>query len=448
MIGGRLSKWTISYFAAALAWLLIAEGLMVAGFGFPSADIGAADTLVVVHMVGIGWLSLVMCGALLQFVPVLVARPLYAERWALPAFVLLCCGLAVLLLGFLALGGRIPAFLTLLPVGAVLLIAGFALIAGNLGMTLWLSRPLIPSAWFISVGLLSLCAAITFGGIFALALSGRAAGSLFQKMLAFGVPLHAIAGLGGWLTLTAMGVSYRLLAMFMLAPDTDAHHCRATLLAGAAALAIAVAGGTVAILTAAGLDLMLSLAALSGLLTLLLYGRDVLVLYRARKRRALELNTRMAAWSFASLAAVVVLGEALIATASFTRHAGAFVFLVAFGWLTGLIFAKLYKIVPFLTWIETYGPVMGKAPTPRVQDLVSERRASKWFAMFFAAAWSATAMLLLEAPLGFRVAAFGMTMATLGMVLELVRARRLVDVAETRRLPAGATAPKLLFSRN
>jgi hypothetical protein len=34
--------------------LFAAEGLMVAGFGFPSASIEAADMLVVVHMVCIG----------------------------------------------------------------------------------------------------------------------------------------------------------------------------------------------------------------------------------------------------------------------------------------------------------------------------------------------------------------------------------------------------------
>ncbi len=446
--GGNLSKWTISYFAAAIAWLLGAEGLMVAGFGFPNADIAAADTLVIVHMVGIGWLSMALCGALFQFVPVLVAKPLHDERWPLAAFVLLGTGLAALLAGFLALGGRIPPWLSLLPLGAALLIAGFTLVVADLGLTLWQARPLAVPALFVSVGLIALCATATFGGIFAIVLSGRATGALFSKFLASGVPLHAIAALGGWLTLTAMGVSYRLLAMFMLAPDTDSRKSGAALSAGAASLASAVVGGVVAIIVAEGLDLVLSLAAAAGLLTLMFYGRDVLELYTFRKRRLLELNTRMAAWSFASLALVVLLGETLIVTGSFSRYAGAFVFLAAFGWLSGLVFANLYKIVPFLTWLETYGPVMGRVPTPRVQDLVAERRASKWFVMYFVTAWSATAMLLLEAPYAFRIAALGMTMSTLGMARELVRARQLFDVAEGSRLPVGTSAPRLLVSRS
>ena len=124
---------------------------------------------------------------------------------------------------------------------------------------------------------------------------------------------------------------------------------------------------------------MLPVAAALGLATIALYGRDVIGIFRGRKRRQLELNTRMAVLSFAGLAGTAVLGAALVLTGAFAAQVGALVFLAVFGWLSGLVLAKLYKIVAFLTWLETYGPVMGRAPTPRVQDLVSEARASKWF---------------------------------------------------------------------
>jgi hypothetical protein len=447
MSGSNLCKWTISYFWAAIMWLLSAEVLMVGGFGFPNAGLMSADTLVIVHMVCIGWLSLAMCGALFQFVPVLVARPLYAERWTLPALVLLSAGLMALLAGFLALGGRISPWLSLLPVGAILLIAGFALVVGDVGMTLFQAHPLAGPARFVSVGLVSICATVTFGVMFSLVLSGRATGPLLTNMLD-AVPVHAIAGLGGWLTFTAMGVTYRLLAMFMLAPDADVSLGRRAWLVGAATLAIAVIGGVFALLVAGGLNLVLWLAAMSGAASLAFYGHDVRGLYRARKRRALELNTHMVVWSFASLAAVAFLGGALAATGSFARHVGAFVFLAVFGWLSGLVLANLYKIVPFLTWLEAYGPVLGKVPTPRVQDLVAERRASKWFVLFFLASWAATAMLLVEAPAGFRVAVAAMMIATLGIAQQLVRARQLAEVAEALRLPTGVSAPWLLLSRN
>jgi hypothetical protein len=267
-------------------------------------------------------------------------------------------------------------------------------------------------------------------------------------MLAYGVPLHAIAGLGGWLTLTAMGVSYRLLSMFMLAPDVDDRKSNTTLLAGALATTVAVAGGVAAITLSFGMNVALSLAAALGLATAALYGRDVIAIFRERRRRQLELNTRMAMLSFASLGGTALLGVMLVLMGNFATHVGAFVFLVVFGWLSGLVLAKLYKIVAFLTWLETYGPVMGRSPTPRVQDLVAESRASKWFVIYYAAVWVGTLMLLADQPSAFRATATAMAIGTLGIAREVVRTRRLADVADPLRLPAGARAPHLLFARN
>ena len=56
----------------------------------------------------------------------------------------------------------------------------------------------------------------------------------------------------------------------------------------------------------------------------------------------------------------------LTALGRFAEYVGAVVFLSAFGWLSGFMLAQMYKIVAFLTWLEVYGPVLGKAPTPRV----------------------------------------------------------------------------------
>jgi hypothetical protein len=445
MFGAGISRWTMSYFATALAWLVLALALMVAGIGYPAADLQSPDTLVLVHVVCIGWLSVAMCGALFQFVPVLVAKPLVFENWALPALGFLTAGLACLLAGFLVLGGRLPAWPWLLPLGALLLAAGFGLIALDLGLTASL-RP-AGSARFVLVGLVSLCATVAFGGIFAFVLAGRA-GPAAGLLLEGGVSLHAIAGIGGWLTLTAMGVSYRLLSMFMLAPEVDDRKSGMTLAAGALAIAAALIGGVIAIGLSAGLNAVLTMAAVMGMAGAALYGRDIAAIYHGRERRRLELNMRMATLSFMSLAATVLLGAVLVAAQIFTAHLGAFVFLAVFGWLSGLILAKLYKIVAFLTWLETYGPVMGRTPTPRVQDLVAESRAMKWFVIYYVSVWAGTIALLICYGALFRIAAAAMTLGVIGVVREVIRTRRLADVASGRRLPGGAVAPHLLFARN
>lgn len=445
MPGVSLSRWTMSYFAAALVSLVGAEGLMACGFGYPGGPVEAPETLVVVHLVTIGWLSLLMLGALFQFVPVLVAKPIHSNAMPLPTLVGLLAGLAALLLGFLHLAGLVNIDLPFFAVAGVLLGAAFALAIWNLGRTLWSAPRLELPARFVVVGLASLAATAALGIVFALVFGGHASTSHLLELVGPGRSVHAVAGLGGWLTFTAIGVSYRLHAMFMLAPEVDRTGSRIVFGAGTAALAIAVVGGIGAICAGLGAEPALAAAGIVGLVALVLYGSDVLHLIRARKRRTLELNSRMAALALVSLGLTSVLIVVLAALGRLADDAAAVVFLAAFGWLSGLGLAKLYKIVAFLTWLECFGPMLGKAPTPRVQDLVDEPRATKWFLLYFFAAWSGTVALLAGNPLVFRAAAAGMTVATLGIVVHLVRTRRLAAIGKSDGLPAGAFRPWLLF---
>lgn len=445
MFGTTLSRWTMSYFAAALCALIGAEALMAAGYGFPSAPLRAPETLFLVHLVAIGWLSLLLCGALLQFVPVLIARPLHSDTLSLPALAFLLTGLAGLLGGFLQLAGTSDANPPLFPFATIALAAGFGLILYNLGRTLASVRPLPLAARFVGVSLLSLVATAALGMTFALSLSATISNPLALKIAGAALPLHVAAGIGGWLTFAAMGVSYRLLAMFMLAPELEGTRPHMVLRLGAAALAVTILGGLGLLLANQSLLPALLLGGALSLAALGLYGADILFLYRARKRRIIELNSEMTAFALASLAAAAALALALAGLHRFSGQIGALIFLILFGWLTGLGLAKLYKIVAFLTWLECYGPVLGKAVTPRVQDLVAEGHARKWFFLYYAATWSATAALLASSVFIFRLAAAAMLAATGAIIVQLVRTRLLSNVTSPAALPAGARRPRLLI---
>lgn len=445
MIGASLSRWTMSYFAVALLALLAAETLMAAGYGFPVAGLRSAETLVLVHLVVLGWLSLLMSGALLQFVPVLVARPLHSETFPLPALVALVGGLAALLGGFLQLDGRLTWAMPLFPIAGPLLAIGFALNLWNLGRTLWPVRGLPLPARFVAIGLISVAVTVALGIIFTLVLGGTTANPHLAQITAAGVPIHIIAGLGGWLTLSAIGVSHRLLAMFILAPELDGRSVRASLSLGTLALAVTILGGAAAACAGRDLNAMIVAAGAFGGAAIAVYAFDVARLYHVRKRRNIELNSRMAALAVISLVAAAALVATAFTRGGFPHDVGAIVFLLAFGWLSGLGLAKLYKIVPFLTWLECYGPILGKTPTPRVQDLVTESRAAKWFWLYFAAVWLGTVALMVDATAVFRAAAAVMLAASGGIIAELVRARRLVEVNATDRIPPGAQRPRLFL---
>ena len=436
----------MAYFAAALLSLLAAEALMASGYGYPANGLRAPGTLVVVHLTAIGWLSLLMCGALFQFVPVLVNRPLAIAGLALPALLSIVVGLISLLSGFIAMDSVLATSAPFLPIGGLLLCLGFAMAAAAIGLTLAQSRPLPRPAAFVAVGLAGLLANVALGFTFTQVLSGTLSVPALIDIATHGVSVHAAAGLGGWLGICAMGVSYRLLPMFLLSPDPQGNGTRLAFLLSACAVTMAVGGGSVALLAGWSVLDVLLVAAIAAAGAVALYGRDVVNFYRARRRRELELNMRIAALAFVSLGVAVVMSIPLTALAGAEKGIAATVYLVAFGWLSGLGLAKLYKIVPFMTWLECYGPVLGRAPTPRVQDLVSEARAQPWFMLYFVSVWAGTGALALGSASGFRVAASGTLAATAAIIVHLVRARMLSEVGGSQRFAEGAPRPSLFYS--
>ncbi|QFI69264.1 hypothetical protein [Sinorhizobium alkalisoli] len=445
MPGATLSRWTMSYFAAACLFLVIGECMLAAGYGYPFAEVGAPETLALVHLVAIGWLGLLMVGALLQFVPVLVAAPLRGGRLAAPALLLIIAGLLLLLGGFGALAGGPPLSPNLLPLGAVVIVAGFVLVAGMLAATLLAARPLPHPARFVAAGLLALVATVLIGACFAVLLSGAIESDLLTALVVHGVPLHAALGLGGWLSFTAIGVSYRLLPMFMLAPDNVRTTTKVAWWAGTAALGLVAASVGLAVIEPSAMTGLLVLAMLLTLGLTVLYGADAVRFYRKRRRKAVELNIRASYAAFAALIASVAMFALPAMRAAAGEGAAALVYLFVFGWLSGLGLAQLYKIVPFLTWLECYGPVLGRVPVPRVQDLVSERRARLWFYLYYAAVSAATFSLFMGSNPSFRIAALAQLAATIALIVEFARARNLSAVAAASRFPVGVPRPHLFL---
>lgn len=421
-----ISRWTLAYFGCALMALVLALGLISSGFGYPAEGLAAPQTLIVVHLLAIGWLSLLMLGALYQFLPVLVGKPLSLVGLAPLVLVLLLVGLALLLGGFAGLEGL--AFpVDLLPLGGLLLVCGFAIAAFILFWTLVQVGSLPLPAGFVAVALASLLLTALLGESLASALAGFLGQDLAAALLGPGVGLHAGFGLGGWLTFAAMGVSYRLVSMFLVAPERGGPLPRMAFWCGSAALAALCMALGLVLVNGASLPVVLAVAGLAALLSLLAYSGDIVALYSSRRRRALELHTGAAIAAFCALAAGALLLLAGFWLDSEGAIAGA-IYLLALGWLGGLGLAMLYKIIPFLTWLECFAPDMGRLPTPRVQDLVCEARARNWFLVYFLGIVLATVALTLDLALPFQAGAVIQLAAVLGLIRQFYRARRLHDL--------------------
>lgn len=441
-----LSRWTMSYFAAALGFLLAAELLVIAGIGYPGAGLLEPATLVVVHVVAIGWLSLAMAGALLQFVPVLVARPLAFPGFALPALLALLSGLLLLCAGFASLAGWTDWPVALLPLAALALLGGFLLLGLMLVATLLSARPVTLFARFVLVGLGCLLVTVISGATFAAILSGRGDWLGEVALLPAGLPFHALLGFGGWLGLIAFGVSYRLLVMFLMAPEPPAGQVRLVLIFGGLGLGLALAG-LLAPLADVGLGAGFTVAPLGALaLASAFYGRDIIVLYRARRRKALEINMLASIPAFAALGIGLPLLPVVTAADAPESWLAASVFLLVFGWLGGLTLAQLMKIVSFMTWLETYASRLGRGPAPRVGDLVAMPRSGLWFMLYYAGVALGTVALAAGLATTFRYAMLPALIGTAGIACELMRVRRLSEIKAEQR-PPFHEFPRLLLAR-
>lgn len=451
-----LARGTMAYFASATASFLLAQACVVFGLADPVRGPAAPWTFVAVHLVTVGWLTVLVLGALRQFLPVITAsRPVgdALAPWALSS---IDAGLLGMLVGFLATGGVLsPRFGAALPAGGALVVAGVGAVALPLFGLLARRRPLPLQARFVAVGLAFLLLTVLLGVALGLALAapGSVPAAALAPLLTGGLALHLSLGIGGFLTLTAMGVAYKLLAMFTLAPeDRGALGLWAfRLAAGGLALAIAADLARLAFAGArAGRPSDFAASAQAAVaaewmgvaaaaLGVAVYLWDIRRMYGQRRRRELELNGRWAAWAMGALG-LGLAGLALRAVLGWFAAPGpapgALVYLFLVGWLSGLGLSQMYKIVPFLTWVERFGSRLGRGPVPRVQDLVVEARAEPWFRLYFAGAAAGVAALAVGSAGGVQAASFATLLATAAIAREVWRARHAEPAA-----PAVPTRP-------
>lgn len=435
--GVKVSRWSLSYFAVAVISLLLAEVLLAWGIADPLGALTGGWTLAAVHLTTLGWATWLMLGALQQFVPVLIQQELASQTAAGVTLVAGTLGLAILLAGFLSLPGGLGWPLTwALPWGGTLVVAAALLALANLGVTLARARPWTASVSFIATGLGFFCLTILLGLSFALALSSPAAA--WAPVLEHGFSGHLWGGLVGWLTLTAMGVAYKLLAMFTLAPEERG-------LWPWVAYALS-ASGVMALWLApwVGMPLVATGGWVAGTLGIATFLLDLRRLYAQRKRRSLELNARRAPIALVALGAALLSALALRLRLLSPALWPAVIFYWLYGWIGGLGLSQLYKIVPFLTWIERYGKQLGRTAVPRVQDLVRESRDEPAFWTYSAAAAIAGIALAADARTVFRLAAAGLFLATLDIARGLLRVRTAHRASQTPPPPA---EPKTLPRR-
>ncbi|WP_347267087.1 hypothetical protein [Paracoccus sp. (in: a-proteobacteria)] len=416
----QLARWTLSWFGSALAFLLAALALAVVLVPAPG-DWQSGRGLALVHLFVLGWLGQMMLGAMMQFLPVFLARPLPWPRLPLAALLAVAPGVLLLAAGFLTLEGGGPGGMVL---ELAVLVLGAGLGIGVLLLGRMLAAPAVwrePTGGLTALALLALMLLWASGSGMARMLAGAEGG-----LTLLALPLHVGLGLGGWLGLVTLGVSYRIFGMFLIAPDRAGWPRRLTLWLGVLLLVTLAVGLAWVTLTGDLPAALMPAAAGIGLAIAGCYLAEIRSIWKSRRRPRPELNMRMSrpALGFLALSALLALPAALLGG----PLAEATVFAATVGWLSGLTLAQLLKIASFLTWIQVFSTRIGRGPLPQVHELTSETRGRFCLRLWYGAAGLGTAALLIGQAALLRLALLLLLIAAIGLVHELWRIRRLVHV--------------------
>ncbi len=338
-----------------------------------------------VHLCVLGWLLPITLGALHQLIPVVFEAKVRSERapWiALALYVVGASGFVAQLWSFSFGDGFVGS--------AALLVLALYLYLGNLAATLWHGAARTLTGACVIAAFLYLSVAAGLG--FALALHLHAPYLSIDHLRLLRVHAH-VAGFG-FFGLLIMGVSYRLLEMFLIAyvKREDAGW-------------FALAAVNVSLAALVGYHLLapssrlLTVSVIAAVLGIGAFLVQVSRIYRARMRKRTDLPWRHTAASFSYLvvAAViaVIMASMRLDSAVEERLQLAYGFVALPGFIGSVIVGQLHKILPFLVWFHRYSHYVGLREVPAASELlaVSPQRV-QWFLMHGGIAVVALGLLL------------------------------------------------------
>lgn len=345
------------HFAAAILFFVC--GALGLAFVAPDLASGAfylPRVVAVTHLFALGWIILSIFGALCQFLPVAIGRPLKWQSAAHGTFAVHVVAVASFVAG-LALGHR--AFILL---GASLLAVSLTSFAVNLIAALLSSQDRSVTFWALAGAALFLLITPVYGVLLALNLQGHVhLANRFEL-----VAVHAHVAIIGFVMLVVVGVAHRLLPMFLLshgASERPAQVSVALLFAASLLLALPLplAGAR---MIAAGL--------LAGAGTIAFLVQAVLF-FKERKRKAVDPGMKLAGSGLVGVALALVLSPIALSQGMSQPRLLVAYFLVLLGGISMFVAGHYYKIVPFLVWYHRFGPLVGKRKVPKVAELYQER---------------------------------------------------------------------------
>jgi hypothetical protein len=359
----------LSFFLTAPVAAMIAGGVLVGNGAAAVTTTWAPLTLALTHLGTLGFLSMVMLGALYQMLAVVAGSPVPWLRSAHAVHALFVVGAAALTWGiaqgataavFVAIALLGPAFLLfLVPVATALL------------------RAPTRDETVIGMGAAVLCLLLTV--VAGTWMAHGHGGMRFPGPRELWIRVHLCVALLGWVGGLIVAVSWQVLPMFYLAREVPrpAKRIVQVLATGGALLPVAVLGVDAFGLADAARRPLAGPAALAALPAVLSvwFLHPAASAWSLRGRRRKRSDASLQFWRTGLVMAPltgIAAGAAWLLPGE--RWDLLFGWLAIWGWAGTIVHGMLTRIVPFLVWLHRFAPRVGEVPVPSVRALLPDRR--------------------------------------------------------------------------
>lgn len=331
--------------------------------------------LSITHIITLGWISLVIIGALYQIAPVIANIKLYSISFTYITYFLLISGILLLSVSFwhFTLGYTIQ-------IASLLLLAGVTLFAVNILLTLHKAHENNLASDFISASACWFWLTATLGTLMVYNFEYT---FLTHEHLYF-LKIHVHIGVIGWFSNLIIGVASKLLPMFLVSrfseekPLTFSYYF----------LNLGLLGFTLDSLFLNGLERSLIYIILI-FCSIPFFAYFLIQVYKNRLRKNLDIGLLQTTVSLFLLAfpliTTLILKSGLISNESILNQLSiATTFGILFGFITLLIMGQTLKNLSFISWLKKYQGVAGKPGVPLPKDLYSEQIARYQLYFFLA----------------------------------------------------------------
>jgi hypothetical protein len=347
------------HFAAATLYLLV--GTIGLVWIAPELSIGAYPSprvAGITHLFTLGWLTTTIFGALYQLLPVALGAPIrsirlgHAEFWTFaPGTGLFAAGVA-------------SSNTMLHHAGIALVSVGVSLGVANVAFTLPRAKNRDVTWGAIALAIFFLASTLSLGVVLLHNIHTGFLGA--ARIIVLATHLHV--AIVGWALMMMVGVSHRLLPMFLLSHSGDTRWTKRAL----TLLALGVATLAVGLTTRADVVTWAAVPLLMGGVACFLW--QARSFYVARVRKKIDVGMRFAGAALTFLAVSTLLGPAVLAAG--VMHPRLATIYVTVGLLGGIVMYVVgffYKIVPLLAWTVRFKDRMGKGTAPTVAQMFSAR---------------------------------------------------------------------------